>query len=239
MSTANVVAVKSGSGFTVDVTACDLLDDLLVKDFLVFHDQSLVSNALYDKTSPTLLTYNGASLPSTTVEVRRKTPNNVIQPVTFGDRFSSSLWNNELDRNIRWREEADLNGVGGLALTDYSFGSMTITNNGDATGVIGQQGGTYIKIGRYVHVSFGFSVTSNFTGDAVNGLPFPPAENGFTASNLECVGSLVTGGSNTIRVIGLLNRTTLTFREGNGTVAHFPTIADSAYRGSMSYYTVA
>lgn len=112
MSTANVIVARAGTGFTIDVTACDLLDDLTVKDFLVLHNSGQVSNALYTKTSPTLLTYTGASIPPTTVEVRRKTPNNVVQEVNYADRFSSDLWNKELDRIIRWREEADLNGVG-------------------------------------------------------------------------------------------------------------------------------
>lgn len=121
MGTQAVEVTRSGVGFTIDVTAADLSEDLLVKDFQVFHDGNLVSNILYEKTSPILVTYTGASLPSTEVRVRRKTPNSVIQVINFGDRFSSTLWNAELDRQIRWREEADAFGVGELSLVDSTL----------------------------------------------------------------------------------------------------------------------
>lgn len=119
MTTANVTVTVSGAGFTIDVTAADLLDDLQILDFQAFHDGNLVSSSLYEKTTPTLLTHVGAALPANTeVEIRRKTPNNVVQSVNFADRVSSDLWNKEFDRVIRWREEADLNGVGELSFVD-------------------------------------------------------------------------------------------------------------------------
>jgi enhancing lycopene biosynthesis protein 2 len=124
MATQSVSVTKSGTGFTVDVTAANLLEDLSVRDFEVFHDGALTSKADYAKTSRTLLTYSGASLPANTpVLVRRKTPNVVVQNITYADRFSSSLWNDELDRIIRWREEIDNTASGGLV-------PVLIGNNG-------------------------------------------------------------------------------------------------------------
>lgn len=113
MATTNVIATRSGTGFTIDVTACNLLSDLSIKDFVVLNNGSFVPNTSYTKTTSTVLTYTGASLPSTTVEIRRKTPTAVIQTVTYGQKFTSSQWNNELDRTVRWKEEVDLNGAGG------------------------------------------------------------------------------------------------------------------------------
>lgn len=116
MGTQNVTATRSGTTFNIDVTLCDLLPDLTIKDFRIFYDGVFFCEGsactAYTKTSATNLQYNGTNLPSTVIQVRRKTPNNVIQTIQYANRFSSSLWNQELDRIIRWREEADLNGVG-------------------------------------------------------------------------------------------------------------------------------
>ncbi|AGR48551.1 tail fiber protein [Anabaena phage A-4L] len=118
MATSNVVVSRTGTGWTVDVTACNLLSDTGIKDFIVLHNAIVVSNVTYAKTTATTLTYTGAALPSNTpVEIRRKTPNSIIQLVTYGQKLSSNLWNSEIDRNIRWREEVDLNGAGLVAST--------------------------------------------------------------------------------------------------------------------------
>lgn len=124
MGTSNVNTTSPGTTpFVVDVTACDLLSDLTVKDFQIFVGGTLnctgsgCSN--WTKTTATQLTYSGTAIANgTAIQIRRKTPNSVIQTINFAERFSSSLWNNELDRVIRWREEADLNGTGpGSAIT--------------------------------------------------------------------------------------------------------------------------
>lgn len=124
MATANVSTTSPGSTpFVVDVTACNLLTDLTVKDFQVFVGGTLncsgASCTSWSKTTATQLTYSGVVIANgTTIQVRRKTPNNVVEPIVFASRFSSALWNSELDRMIRWREEADLNAVGpGSAVT--------------------------------------------------------------------------------------------------------------------------
>lgn len=112
MATTNVVATKVGTGWTIDVTSANLLPDLNIKDFTVLIGGAQVSVIDFTKTTATVLTYTGISIASSTVEVRRKTPNAVVQTVTYKSQFSSALWNAELDRSLRWKEEADLNGVG-------------------------------------------------------------------------------------------------------------------------------
>lgn len=121
MPTSNVTVTRSGATFNIDVTACNLLTDLTIKDFQIFYDGVFFCEGTtctnYTKTSVTNIQYSGSSIPSTVIQVRRKTPNNVVQFINYANRFSSSLWNQELDRIIRWREEADLNGVGFSSIT--------------------------------------------------------------------------------------------------------------------------
>ncbi len=132
MATSNVIAVFNGVvPFDVNVAANDLLTDLSVKDFTVSNVSlnALESNTLWTKVTPTLLRYSGGSptlVSGNTIEIRRKTPNTVVAPVTYATRFSSDAYNQELDRIIRWREEADLNGVGAA-----SAGLAAIPNNDD------------------------------------------------------------------------------------------------------------
>lgn len=113
VSTANTVAVRTGTNWTINVTATNLDTDLSVKDFIVLHNNALVDNVNYTKTSATILTYTGAALPTDTqVEIRRKTPVEPVQEITFATRFSSALWNKELERTSRWKAETEVNGSG-------------------------------------------------------------------------------------------------------------------------------
>lgn len=117
MPTANVVVSRSGTNFTIDVTPCNLDSNLLLKDFIILHNGNFVPNTDYTKTTRTILTYTGTPLGTTTIEVRRKTPTSRVQPVMYGTKLSSTLYNAELDRKTRWQEEVDLNGVGGSPIT--------------------------------------------------------------------------------------------------------------------------
>lgn len=116
MATANVVVSRSGTGFTIDVTAVNLDADLTLKDFIVLHNGTLVPTTSYTKTTRTVLTYNGLSFATTTIEIRRSTPVDVIQPITYANRMDSNLWNRELDRKTRWQEEIALNGAGSASV---------------------------------------------------------------------------------------------------------------------------
>lgn len=116
MSTANVIGTRSGTNWTIDVSDANLDTTAGIKDFIVLHNGVVVPNTDYTKTTSSVLTYTGTALAAgTTVEVRRKTPTDIIQPVSYQSRLSSDLWNKEFERKTRWQEEADLNGTGPTA----------------------------------------------------------------------------------------------------------------------------
>lgn len=136
-STQNVVTTKSGTGWTVDVTDCNLLQDNSIKDFRVLIDGSLQGLADFTKVNPTTIQYNGASLSAgTSVEVRRVTPPNRVQEVEFGSRFSSALWEAELNRQSRIAHELEING----ALGGTTFSAPSIENDPFSAGWQGQTG---------------------------------------------------------------------------------------------------
>lgn len=119
--TANVLVTRSGTGWTVDVTACKLSTNTSEKDFLVFHNGLVANVGDYTKTTPTLLTFNGASLGGgTVVEIHRYTADGQINVVGYADRLSSADYNAELERLHRIIAEARINGLGGL-------GSISVT----------------------------------------------------------------------------------------------------------------
>lgn len=60
-------------------------------------------------------------------------------------------------------------------LSWYEEGTFTLTTAGDATGVIGSQTAQYTRIGNTVFVRITFTVTTNFTGNRLGGLPFTVA----------------------------------------------------------------
>lgn len=99
--------------------------DLTSKDFIIRHDGVQVAVTDYTKTSSTVLTYGGSSLPSTVVEVRRVTPTPVVQVISgFPSKVSSTLWNQEFDRIVRRAEEYTLNGIG-----PGSVGTITVDSS--------------------------------------------------------------------------------------------------------------
>lgn len=115
MALANVISLQSGTNFIINVAAAQLSSDVTEKDFTVLHNGTAVANVSYNKTTPTTLQYVGASLPSTTIEIRRKTSfDQAKNLVTYANRFSSTKWNESLLRIQRWEEEVDLNGAGSI-----------------------------------------------------------------------------------------------------------------------------
>jgi len=114
MPTNNASGSYSGTGFTVSVTICNLDSDVTIIDYLPFFNGIPGNPNLFTKTSPTVLTYIGASLGAvTTIIIQRRTPNTTRTGlVTFASRFSSDAWNKEVDRTVRHSEEYALNGIG-------------------------------------------------------------------------------------------------------------------------------
>jgi len=111
--TAAVQTSRSGTGWTVDVTACRLDADLSILDFVILFDDIPVTQLDFQKTTATLLTYTGASLPAATnVEVRRLTPTAPKSLVVYQQRFSSEDYNRSLERVARQIAEFRALGVG-------------------------------------------------------------------------------------------------------------------------------
>lgn len=139
-STANVsTTVPSPTGFTVNVTACNLNSNLSEKDFVVLVNGNVNANTNWNKTNQTTLTYVGGALtPGVSLVVQRKTPPNLLKLATFGSRISSAEYNDELERRARIDYEIALNGAGGggggggggLPPLDDPFGASW---NGDVT----------------------------------------------------------------------------------------------------------
>ena len=115
ITTAAVAVVKSGTSFTIDVTAANLSEDLNTKDFLVLDQTNEVtlSNVNFTKTSQTVLTYSGADIGTDiSLEVRRNTPVERFQIQQFGNKFDSTTYNEETDRILGRIFEITLFGAG-------------------------------------------------------------------------------------------------------------------------------
>ena len=115
ITTAAVNAVRSGTSFTIDITAANLSEDLSTKDFLVLDQTNEVtlSNVNFTKTSQTILTYSGADIGTNiSLEVRRNTPVERFQIQQFGNKFDSSTYNEETDRILGKIFEIVLFGAG-------------------------------------------------------------------------------------------------------------------------------
>lgn len=115
ITTAAVNVVKSGTSFTIDVTAANLSEDLNTKDFLVLDQTNEVtlSNVNFTKTSQTVLTYSGADIGTDiSLEVRRNTPVERFQIQQFGNKFDTTTYNEEVDRILGRIFEITLFGAG-------------------------------------------------------------------------------------------------------------------------------
>lgn len=132
MSTQAVSYTATSTPWTgsIDVTNADLLSDTSIKDFTVFYngtEQGSTELANWIKTSQSVVTYSGSSISSgDVILVKRKTPNSVLRTVATNEVISASLWNQEFDRVIRWREEKDAFGypvVGSGLISDEAYGS--------------------------------------------------------------------------------------------------------------------
>jgi len=136
-STLAVSATKSGTGWTIDVTDCNLTTDLTVKDFLVTFDggTSYESNSDFTKLSATSLQYDGAAIGSSTVQVYRDTPVTRIQEVTYGDRMTSDLWEDEFNRIHRILAEVGITPQD-IVTADLSVSSFQVADLTDNRVVI-------------------------------------------------------------------------------------------------------
>jgi len=124
VTTAAIIQSRSGTGWTLDTTLAYLDTDLLLKDFVVLFGSVVQSNTLFTKVSPVSVLYIGAPITTTTVQLRRRTPIDPIKEVLYGERFSSTDWNREVNRTSRRAAEYEVFGIG-------SIGDVTgVPNNG-------------------------------------------------------------------------------------------------------------
>lgn len=115
ITTAAVEVTRSGTSFTIDVTAANLSEDLNQKDFTVLDltNGIVLSNTGFTKTSQTILSYSGSDIGTNIIlEVRRTTPISRFQTQQFGNKFDSVSYNEETDRILGKIFEMVLFGTG-------------------------------------------------------------------------------------------------------------------------------
>ena len=137
-STQNVsISGANGTDFNIDVTDCNLLQDTTIQDFVGFVDGNQQSDSNFEKLDQTTVKYVGPSLSNASVSIRRVTPPQRVQEISFGSRFSSALWEAELNRSSRRAYEYELNGTPGGAsfsapsIQDDAFSSSWDGNTSD------------------------------------------------------------------------------------------------------------
>jgi hypothetical protein len=115
----------NGTDFNIDVTACNLLQDTTIQDFVGFVNGNQQSDSNFEKLDQTTIKYVGPSLSNASITIRRVTPPDRVQEISFGSRFSSALWEAELNRASRRAYEYELNGAPGGA----SFSAPSIQDD--------------------------------------------------------------------------------------------------------------
>lgn len=128
VTTAAIIQSRSGTGWTLDTTLANLDADILLKDFVVLFGTVVQSNTLFTKVSAVSVRYDGTSIGTTTVQLRRRTPIDPIKEVLYGERFSSTDWNREINRTSRRAAEYESFGIG-------SIGDVTGVPNNTVYGV--------------------------------------------------------------------------------------------------------
>lgn len=122
-------------------------------------------------------------------------------------------------------------------LDDYEEGTWTPTTASDATGVFSSSEGEYTKIGRLVFVSFVVNVSTNFTSNIIDGLPFTVADIN-SLSSYHQVGTCITGSSNTVTTVAPENSTQIRFFDNqNVNDSHTLNTTQDLYRVTISYQT--
>lgn len=104
MATQPVFANLSGTTWTLDVTAAELISDTFIKDFVVFFNSVLQSPTLFTKLSATSIQYSGSSM-NALVEVRRETDVAPHQLVAYRSPILSDDYNENLKKISRKLEE--------------------------------------------------------------------------------------------------------------------------------------
>jgi len=126
--TVAIIQERSGTGWTIDTTLANLDADTLLKDFVILFGTVVQSNTLFTKVSAVSVRYDGSSIGTTTVQLRRRTPIDPANVVLYGERFSSAVWNREVNRVSRRAAEYESFGIG-------SIGDVTGVPSNSAYGI--------------------------------------------------------------------------------------------------------
>ena len=101
--------------------------------------------------------------------------NDIITPTSGADATHDIGRSSARYKNAYLSGGVYLGGTGSAnKLEDYEEGTFALNNAGDSTGVVASTG-KYVKIGRQVTVHAIANVTTNFTSQAMDGLPFAPS----------------------------------------------------------------
>lgn len=127
-STIAVTTTVTGTGWSVNVTACKLDSTTSVKDFQVVSGTTIIDNSLFNKTSATSLTYVGPALPAfTPIQITRRTPVTRVSELTgYGAKLNTISYEGELNRLHRIVHETQARlvsleaggGIGGSPVSD-------------------------------------------------------------------------------------------------------------------------
>ena len=122
------------------------------------------------------------------------------------------------------------------ALDDYEEGDWNITNAGDSTGVIASSHCKYTKIGRVVICHFVITVSANFTGSSLGGLPFHPVNKTGSPSGVHGIIPVRSGGGGSGAFFFQVNTggTLSTLSSTSGGLATLSTSTDP-YRGTFAF----
>jgi len=126
--TVAIIQSKSGTGWTIDTTLANLDADTLLKDFVILFDTVVQTNTSFTKLSAVSVRYDGSSIGTTTVQLRRRTPIDPASVISYGERFSSAVWNREVNRVSRRAAEYESFGIG-------SIGDVTGVPSNSAYGI--------------------------------------------------------------------------------------------------------
>ena len=123
-STVNAVETKVGTGWTIDVTVCNLTLDTAIKDFKVFDDGATMNNADFVKSSATSLLYTGAAILSSVITVIRITPINRVSTPVYRSTIDVVAYNGEINRIHQVLSDLYASGFGTALL---GFAGQTFT----------------------------------------------------------------------------------------------------------------
>lgn len=120
-----IIVTRTGTPWTIDVTALSLSANLTFKDFAVFAGGVLLANSNFTKTTATVLAYNGAPLPANTAVQVYRDSSLLVDDVVY-NQVNSSASINTLFAQVE-RALEDLRIFAGAPIVRRVFQSAVVT----------------------------------------------------------------------------------------------------------------